>query len=121
MERMQARIPGLGGFVVVRGGQLAHPAIGARKHIGTHRDQAVDTGLDRTRGRTVVAAEHGKLRAAQREQRLHTAGVTHRFLDADDVGVAGQLGHGLRLHVAAGTAGHVVQHDRQPALVGTAR
>ena len=32
--------------------------------------------------------------------------------------VRDQFGHGFRQQVATGAAGHVVQHDRQPALVG---
>ncbi|KAG1533510.1 hypothetical protein G6F50_015855 [Rhizopus delemar] len=118
VEWLQARIPRPGGFVVMGGGPLAHAAIGAGPHVGPDRNQAVDTGLDRSCGRAVIATEHRELRAAQRQQRLHPAGVAHRFLDADDIGMAGQFGHGLRLHVATGAAGHVVQHDRQPALVG---
>ncbi len=33
VERLQARVPGFGGCMVVRGGQFAHPAVGTR-HVG---------------------------------------------------------------------------------------
>ena len=66
----------------------------------------------------IVAAEDGEGLGAQRQQRLHARRVGHRLLDAHDAGVSGQLGHGLGQQVAAGAAGDVVEHHRQPALLG---
>jgi hypothetical protein len=98
--------------------EVAQSAEGGGQHVGRHRDHAVGAGKHRPAGRRVIAAEHGEAAVAQAQQGVHALAVAACFLDRDDAGVAGQFGDGLRQHVAAGAAGHVVEHDRQGAVVG---
>ena len=67
-------------------------------------------------GSSPLRSANDALRSAQ--QRVHAFGIAARFLQRDDARMAGELRDGLRQQVAAGAAGHVVEDDRQPAVVG---
>ena len=51
-------------------------------------------------------------------QRIDALAFAARFLDADDAFVRGEFRGRLRQQIASGAARHVVQNDRQAALLG---
>ena len=95
----------------------AQPRHLGRDLVGGDRDDAVATERQQRIGPGVVTRQDREARRPVAQDGHDLLQVRGRLLDRHDAGVLGEAQQRRRIHVAAGPAGHVVDDDRQAALI----